>query len=71
MSSRHQIAKSPPPITYSAQPPVIGASLTCSRCKRVHPYPVEGGRPIRCECGWWYENLNGLIQEDFKPRLGV
>jgi len=37
----------------------------------VHAYPVDGGRPIRCECGWWYENHGGLIVEHFRPRLGV
>jgi hypothetical protein len=69
--STHHNAKSPPPVTYTAQPPLTGATLTCARCKRVHPYPEDGGKPIRCECGWWYENHGGLIQEEFKPRLGV
>lgn len=71
MSKQHPAAQSPAPVTYSARPPLVGATLTCGRCKRVHRYPAEGAPPIRCECGWWYENVHGLIREQFKPRLGV
>jgi hypothetical protein len=69
--SQHSTAKSPPARTYTARAPLSGHTLTCRRCGRVHPYPEAGGAPVRCECGWWYENHNGLIQEEFKPRLGV
>ena len=69
--SQHKDTKSPAPVTYTARPPLGARTLTCSRCKRVHAYPVEGRKPIRCECGWWYENRGGMIQEQFKPRLGV
>jgi hypothetical protein len=58
-------------VTYTARPALAGASVTCTRCKRVYPYPQDGGPAIRCECGWWYENVGGTIQEYFKPRLGV
>jgi hypothetical protein len=69
--SQHVHAKSPPPVTYTARPPLEGHTFTCRRCGRVHPYPQDGGPAARCECGWWYENHGGLIQEEFKPRLGV
>jgi hypothetical protein len=60
-----------PARTYSRRSPISGAKLTCRRCTRVHPYPERNGAPVRCECGWWYTNLNGSIREEFKPRLGV
>ncbi|MBD5634762.1 MAG: hypothetical protein IAI49_09815 [Candidatus Eremiobacteraeota bacterium] len=69
--SQHKSTPSPKPVTYTAKAALGSRTLTCSRCGRVHAYPVDGGRPIRCECGWWYENRGGLIQEHFKPRLGV
>jgi hypothetical protein len=69
--SQHSYTKSPPPVTYSARPPLSGPTLTCRRCERVHAYPQPGGPSVRCECGWWYTNIGGLIQEEFKPRLGV
>lgn len=57
--------------TYTAAPAVTGPTFTCSRCKRVYAYPVDHGRPIRCECGWWYSNLgHGRILEEYKPRIG-
>jgi hypothetical protein len=59
------------PVTYTAQAPLSGSTLTCSRCGRVYPYPQAGGAPVRCECGWWYENRGGKIAETFKPRLGI
>ncbi len=59
------------PQTYTSLPPIDGPTFTCSRCKRVYPYPVDGGKPIRCECGWWYRNLgHGRILEEYKPRIG-
>ncbi|MDQ2908799.1 MAG: hypothetical protein M3R44_05530 [Candidatus Eremiobacteraeota bacterium] len=67
----HKPAKSPAPRTYTPSPALGGHILTCTRCRRVYPYPAPGGPPIRCECGWWYENHDGLIAEEFKPRLGV
>jgi hypothetical protein len=69
--SEHKSAPSPPPVTYTARPPLGARTLRCTRCARVHAYPEDGGKPIRCECGWWYENHGGLIQEHFKSRLGV
>jgi hypothetical protein len=63
--------KSAPARTYSGREPIAGAKLTCRRCERVHPFPHPGGPPVRCECGWWYTNVGGAIQEAFKPRLGV
>lgn len=69
--AKHTTAKSPAPRTYTARPPVGAQVLTCSRCKRVYAYPQPGAPPIRCECGWWYVNVDGMIVEEFKPRLGV
>ena len=69
--SKHQDQPSPPARTYSARPPVAGATLTCRRCRRVYPYPAPGAEPIRCECGWHYSNYDGLIQEEFRSRLGT
>jgi len=60
-----------PPKTYTAQDAIQGRVLACSRCGRTYPYPQAGGAPVRCECGWWYENVSGKIREAFKPRLGV
>lgn len=45
------------------------ANFTCKRCKRVYAYPQPGQRPIRCECGWWYENVGGRISEAFWQRI--
>jgi hypothetical protein len=59
------------PTTYSAQAPLAGKTLTCKRCGRTHPYPQAGGAPVRCECGWWYENVGGQLKDEFKPRLGI
>ncbi len=69
--AKHHPTQSPPPRTYTSRPPVGAQILTCSRCKRVHHYPLPGSPAIRCECGWWYQNNEGLIEERFKPRLGV
>lgn len=70
MSSHHD-KPSPAALTYTARPPVGMQTLTCTRCGRVHAYPQPGGRSIFCECGWRYTNVHGLIEEEFKPRLGV
>jgi hypothetical protein len=62
---------SPQAVTYTpaVQPP--GPIFTCPRCGREYPYPPDHGKPIRCECGWWYENLgHGRIIEEFRPRIG-
>ena len=57
--------------TYTAESTLTGPTFTCSRCRRVYAYPVDHGKPIRCECGWWYRNLgHGRIVEEFKPRIG-
>jgi hypothetical protein len=58
-------------ITYSAQNPIHGAKFDCPRCKRVYSFPEEHGKPVRCECGWWYTNVGrGKIVEEFHPRIG-
>ncbi|GAC1309342.1 MAG: hypothetical protein NVS2B3_06790 [Vulcanimicrobiaceae bacterium] len=62
--------KSPPAITYGARDPITGFTLTCDRCKRAYAYPTDGAT-IRCECGWRYANRDGVIHEEFTPRLGV
>lgn len=67
----HKAVKSPPPRTYTPQEPLGAQTITCTRCERVYPYPQPGRPAIRCECGWWYSNVDGLIEEHFKPRLGV
>jgi hypothetical protein len=41
----------------------------CKRCKRVYPPLLEGARPIRCECGWWYYNDGAAIREAFWQRI--
>lgn len=57
--------------TYTAAPAISGPTFTCSRCRRVYAYPIDHGKPIRCECGWWYFNLgHGKIVEEYKPRIG-
>jgi hypothetical protein len=58
-------------ITYTGKKPISGPKFTCPRCQRVHAFPVENGKPIRCECSWWYRNVgHGHIVEEFKTRLG-
>ncbi len=52
--------------TYAKKPEVDGPTLKCPRCSRVHEYPQSEGAPIRCECGWWYRNVNGRIFEQFR-----
>lgn len=67
----HRPEKSPPPRTYTPREALGAQILTCTRCRRVHHFPLPGSPAIRCECGWWYENNEGRIEEQFKPRLGV
>jgi len=43
--------------------------FVCKRCKRDYPYPMPGDPPIKCECGWWYENVSGKIREAFWERI--
>jgi hypothetical protein len=69
--SSHPEKPSPAALTYTARPPLGIDTLTCTRCGRVYPYPHPGSRAIRCECGWRYQNVGGLIEEEFKPRIGV
>jgi hypothetical protein len=69
--SKHHASPSPPAKTYAARPPVGSQKLTCSRCAREYPYPKPGAPAIRCECGWRYENRDGLIAEEFRSRLGI
>ena len=68
MSSEHDVP-SPPPRTYAAQPPITGPKLTCPRCGRVYAFPRPGEQPVYCECGWYYRNVEGRIEEDFRPRF--
>ncbi len=56
-------------ITYTSAPPVEGRKFTCKRCRREYAYPQENGRPVRCECGWWYWNDHGKIREAFRQRI--
>ena len=30
---------------------------------------LSGAPPIRCECGWWYENDHGTIKERYWQRI--
>jgi hypothetical protein len=69
--AKHTARTSPPPITYTARPAVHGPAMKCTRCARVYAYPLPGAPAIRCECGWRYTNNNGMIEEEFKPRIGV
>ncbi len=57
-------------VTYTSSVPRIeGRKFVCKRCKREYPYPQPGDRPIRCECAWWYENVNGTIKEAYWQRI--
>lgn len=57
-------------VTYtSSGKPVTGKAFVCKRCKREYAYPQPGDPPIRCECGWWYENLHGRIKEAYWQRI--
>jgi hypothetical protein len=57
-------------VTYTSDDEEIqGLKFTCKRCKRVYPFPDQGEKPIRCECGWWYENVGGTIKESFHHRF--
>ena len=71
MSDRHKGDASPPARTYTAREPLAGSVLTCPRCSRSYAYPQRGAPAIRCECGWWYTNVDGRIEEEFKHRFGV
>jgi len=58
-------------VTYTAAPNPGGPQFTCSRCHRTYAYPADHGKPIRCECGWWYYNVgHGRFMEEYKPRIG-
>jgi hypothetical protein len=58
-------------ITYTPQQAISGPTFTCRRCRRVYAYPKANGRPVRCECGWWYTNVgNNKVVEEFNPRIG-
>ncbi|HEX3469250.1 MAG TPA: hypothetical protein VHT05_14315 [Candidatus Elarobacter sp.] len=63
-------ARMSPAVTYSSTGPVRGSRFTCRRCEREYRYPVEGGPPVRCECGWWYTNTGHGLVEEFRPRIG-
>ena len=57
-------------VTYtSSAKPVEGRKFVCKRCKREYGYPQAGAPPIRCECGWWYENDHGTIKERYWQRI--
>jgi len=61
--------KGPMATTYASEPPIEGEKFICKRCGRVYAYPKLNGRPIRCECGWWYWNDYGKIKEAFRERI--
>jgi hypothetical protein len=57
-------------VTYtSSMKPVASNKFVCKRCKREYNRPEPGGPPIRCECGWWYENEHGTIKEAYWQRI--
>ncbi len=57
-------------VTYTASmKPATGKKFVCKRCMREYNYPQPGDPPIRCECGWWYENDRGTIKEAFWQRI--
>jgi hypothetical protein len=56
-------------VTYTSSARPAGKQFVCKRCKRVYNYPQPGDPPIRCECGWWYENVHGEIREAFWQRI--
>ena len=59
-----------PPVTYTSSAPKIeDDAFVCKRCKREYPQPEAGGRPIRCECGWWYYNDGVAIRETYWQRI--
>jgi hypothetical protein len=57
-------------VTYtSSMKPVKDKKFVCKRCKREYARPESGDPPIRCECGWWYENDHGTIKERYWQRI--
>lgn len=56
-------------VTYTAREPIAGKKFVCKRCKRQYGYPKPGDAPIKCECGWWYENDHGSIKEAYWQRI--
>lgn len=59
-----------PAVTYTSSVRKIeGKKFKCKRCGRIYAYPQPGERPIRCECGWWYENANGKIVDAYWQRI--
>jgi hypothetical protein len=59
-----------PAITYTSSAQLHdGKRFVCKRCKREYNYPIEGARPIRCECGWWYYNDGATIREAYWQRI--
>lgn len=56
--------------TYTPSPQPAAKKFVCRRCRREYAYPQPGGAPIRCECGWWYENVAGRICEAYWERIG-
>ncbi|MBV8244857.1 MAG: hypothetical protein JOZ38_02950 [Candidatus Eremiobacteraeota bacterium] len=56
-------------LTYTSTPPIEGRKFRCKRCGRVYAYPEDNGRPVMCECGWWYWNQGGHIVEQFRQRI--
>jgi hypothetical protein len=56
--------------TYTPSEPLAGESpFVCTRCGRRYAPPIPGGRPIRCECGWWYYHDGAAVREVFWPRF--
>jgi len=58
------------PVTYtSSMKPIDGRKLVYKRCHREYNYPQAGGRPIRCECGWWYYHDGAGLREAYWQRI--
>jgi hypothetical protein len=49
--------------------PIAGEPFVCKRCARAYNEPKAGGKPIRCECGWWYYNDGAGMREVYWQRL--
>ena len=54
-------------VTYTAKDRSPGRSSRVRAAIASYPYPHDGEKPIRCECGWWYTNVgHSEIVEEFQ-----
>ncbi|HVA37793.1 MAG TPA: hypothetical protein VNJ51_09280 [Candidatus Dormibacteraeota bacterium] len=44
---------------------IAAGQFACRVCGRVHDEPREGGPPVICPCGWWYDFVDGRILGHF------